>query len=106
MTPYDIKLLIEEHFTKEIEIVKLKAKAGGYAFYLRPKQGGNRSNRVLRAKRERVNSATEIKFPISARLREPDTTATGAIDRAALIARVQREVELYRQHFAESASAK
>ena len=70
----------------------------GWSYFLGPKQGGAKSNRIFRAVANNSNQNASLKLSVSARLyNTKDQMFFGT--ESQLIDPVNNEISLYRQHF-------
>ena len=92
--------MIHKIVTREFPelVFEVRNSPDGWAYFLGPKQGGARSNRIFRAVANNPKNNAKLKLSVSSRVgQKSDIVFTG--NERKLIEMVKNEIRLYRQHF-------
>ena len=96
MTPSMIHSILTEHYP-ELNFAR-RSNPDGWAYFLGPKRGGIKSNRILRAVADSQNQNALVKPAISCRLKSAKEFVFDGSEKE-LLDLVKSEIALYKEHF-------
>lgn len=96
MTPSMIHSILTEHYP-ELNFEQ-RSNPDGWAYFLGPKRGGIKSNRILRAVANSQNQNAQVKPAISCRLKSSKEFVFDGSEKE-LLDLVKSEIALYKEHF-------
>ena len=96
MTPDAIHKVVQREFPGIVS--ERRSSPDGWSYFLGPKQGGARSNRIFRAVANNPNQNASLKLSVSARLYKTKGQAFSGSENQ-LIDLIKNEISLYKAHF-------
>jgi hypothetical protein len=97
MSPDEIHEILAKHYPQLV--AEPCRNPDGWSFYLAPRQGGSKPNRIIRATRSRVTAVTKLKLAVSARRGAKGAEFEFTGDESALRSYVEQELQLFKEHF-------
>lgn len=100
MTPDSIHKLINQCFPDLFS--ERRSNPDGWSYFLGPKQGGAKSNRIFRAVSSAASQHASLKLSVSARLYKTKAQIFNGTE-SQLVELVKNEISLYKEHFGQQA---
>ena len=96
MTPDVINKVVTQKFPSLV--AERRVNPDGWSYFIGPKQGGAKSNRIFRAVANNPTQNASLKLSVSARLyKTNDQTFTGT--ESDLVELIKNEISIYKDHF-------
>jgi hypothetical protein len=96
MSPDSVRELVSKFYPQLF--AEPRSNPYGWSFFLGPKVGGSSSNRIFRVIANAPNHPSKLKLAVTSRL-SSNAEFTFRGDEAELKALIDREIQLYEQHF-------